>query len=256
MLFVTLAACGGNAPVARGFGSRQVQAVRDSTIELSYVVDVQGQDPTLVYTSLPDILGGYEYWSLDLATGALQDDGSNPPSSGTPPPPPSARYTCVTNDLMPDGTATLEVTDTTTGVTTDIDGVTGVPSCVGDDGTLTVFRIDPATGHQVLAAGPYQALTPVALPFDILSIALYHDDATGQGTEAVVFGTPPLQPSAIGIYGIDFASGSTQILVPPEPASAAWAAGAPQVGSLQSTSVAPDVQHFPLRRPLHLRTRR
>jgi hypothetical protein len=245
VLFVTLAGCGGGAPVARGFGSREVQAVLDSTVSLSYVVDVQGQDPTLVYTTLPDILGGYEYWSLDLTTGARQDVGANPPSSGTTPPPPTDRYTCVTADLMQDGTETLEVTDTTTGVKTDITGITSFPACVHDDGTLSVFRLDPDTGKQFLASGPYQQLVPVTLPFDIVAIEYYRFDSTERPAQVVVLGSLPGQPNAPGIYSIDLTTNTSQPLLPAVPASTAWATGAVQAGSLQSNAVAPDVQVLP-----------
>lgn len=239
-LTLALAGCGGNVSVSRGFGSREVLPLRDPTADLNYVNDVQGQDPTLVY-STQDADGTVTYWSLDLETGALADVGPSPPASGTAGPS-AARYVCATQDLQANGSKTLAVTDTTTGAKTTIDLVTSFDGCVHDDGTLLVFRLDPATGRQHLWTGPFSQLAPVPLSIDILNVALYPSSSAGQPPTVIVMGAPPDHPEAAGIYSIDLGAQAVTQLVPPAPASTAWAPGAPQAGSLESASVSLQVQ--------------
>jgi hypothetical protein len=234
------AGCGGNVTVSRGFDSREVLPVRDPSIAFSYVTDRLGQDPTLVYTTQADDAGAATYWSLNLVTGEVQNAGDTPPPSGVISPG-SDRYTCATNDLKSDGTVTLEITDTTTGAKTDIDQVSSFAGCVHDDGTLTVFRADPATGQQALWTGPYQQVAPVELPLGILHVALYRDDGANQPLTAVVIASPPSQPTGAGLYAIDLDTADVTEVVPPVPTRAAWATGAPQAGSLDSTNVSLNV---------------
>ncbi len=155
-------------------------------------------------------------------------------------PPGTARYLCGENAVFPDGTATLEITDTTTNAKVDVDRVTTFVGCVRDDGSFAVFRRDPATGHQVLWKGPYQQTEPVALPLDVLHVVAT-TYAAGHIWTAIAFGASPAQPSAGGLYTIDLTSGAVAEAIPAIPASAAWAPGAPQAGSLQATSVTEDV---------------
>ncbi|MES1164955.1 MAG: hypothetical protein ABUR63_04305, partial [Verrucomicrobiota bacterium] len=230
LLTAALAACGGNVTVARGFESRQVLSLRDPTIRLDYAIYVVGRDPTLVYSTQPEGALVPTRWSVDLATGAVHDTGLDPPStgvtgSGTP------RYVCGANSLLPDGTTTVEITDTTTGATVDIDRVTSFGGCVRDDGTFAAFRRDSATGGQLLWTGPYQQMAPVALPFDVLKVASYLTDTSGQVSTALVLGASPAQPDAAGLYKIDLTSDAVAEVVPATPASPAWATGAPQAGS-------------------------
>jgi len=241
VLAVAAAGCGGNVTVPRGFGSREVLPIRDPSIALSYLMDVVGQDPTLVYTTQGQDDAAATYWSLDLATGALQNDGNTaPPAGGTTAG--TSRYTCATQDLLPDGTETLEVTDTTTGAKVDIMGVDGFLGCPQDDGSFAVLLAQADTGKPILWTGPYQQLAPVALPIDIFRVALIPQNPQGgPATTVVVFGAPPDQPSSLGLYAIDLTTNTLAEVVPPAPASAAWAAGAPQVGALDSSGVSPDV---------------
>jgi hypothetical protein len=244
VLVLAVAGCGGNVTVSRGFASREVLPLRDPTVALAYVTDVEGQDPTLIYSSQSKDAGASTSWSLNLATGAVHDVGLDPPSSGTTPGA-IAPYICSTNDLLSDGTATVEVTETATGAKFDINGVAAFNGCVRDDGTFSVFRRDSATGHLVLWAGPFDELVPVALPFDVLRVAFYRADAAGQPSTSVVVGAAPTQSSAAGIYTIDLVANTATEVVPPTPASVAWASGAPQAGSLEPAGVAPDVDIFP-----------
>ncbi|MES1210481.1 MAG: hypothetical protein ABUS79_31460, partial [Pseudomonadota bacterium] len=112
--------------------------------------------------------------------------------------------------------------------------------CVHDDGTFAAFRRDSATGGQLLWTGPYQQMAPVALPFDVLKVASYLTDTSGQVSTALVLGASPAQPDAAGLYTIDLTSDAVAEVVPATPASPAWATGAPQAGSLQSTGVTND----------------
>ncbi len=241
VLTVALAGCGGNVTVSRGFDSREVLPVRDPTLNLVYVSsDLEGQDPTVVYTTQPEDPGAPVYWSLNLTTGAVANLGASLPSpdAGAPA---TARYVCSTTDLMSDGSRTLDILDTSTGTTVDITGVTAFFNCGNDDGTLSVFRLDPDTGHQALWTGPFQQLAPVALPIDILRIDLFLADGNGQLAKVAVMGAPPGQSGGAGIFTIDAATSAVTQVVPATPDSAAWATGAPQAGSLQSTGVALNV---------------
>jgi len=245
VLSLAAAGCGGNVAVPRGFGSREVLPLRDSSVALGYVTDVVGQDPTLIYTTGGDEGGAATYWSLNLATGELQSTGNTPPpvggitSSGR-------RYLCQTQDLMSDGTETLDIVDTTTGAKTDITGVSGFSDCPQDDGTLALVRTDPDTGKRILWTGPFQALVPVSLPVELYSVALFPDDGKGGApSTAVVFGKPPEQPDSLGLYAIDLGSSAVTEVVPPIPASAAWAPGALPGGGLDSIGVSPNVNVVP-----------
>ncbi|HVY39148.1 MAG TPA: hypothetical protein VHM31_14485 [Polyangia bacterium] len=237
-----LAACGGNVPVTRGFESRQVLSVRDATLKLSYARDVVGSDPQVVYTAQPEGATTPVQWSLDVASGALRNlDLDPPPTNGGPS---GARYVCGANDMLPDGTMTVQVTDTTTSSVTDIKGVTSFAGCVRDDGTFSLFRRDSATTRQVLWTGPYQQMAPVTLPFDVQQVVSYGTDTSGQITTATALGASPSETAGAGVYTIDLGSRTAVEVIPATPASTAWAAGAPQAGSLQSTTVSADVAIF------------
>jgi hypothetical protein len=238
---VALAGCGGNVPVSRGFGSREVLPLRDSTIHLLDVVDIQGQDPCLDYTTR-DQSGAMTAWSLDLVTGAPL---SVCPQPDTGPAPVVSRYGCRTANAASDGTSTLQVTDSTTGVETDVDGVVQYAGCPGDDGVLSIFRHDPnGDGDLVLWSGPYQQLAVVAVPIEVWTVVRFRassaaapDAGAPAIPDVVVSGSVPGQPDAVGIYTIDLGSATVTNIVPATPASAAWATGAPQAGTLESSSV-------------------
>jgi hypothetical protein len=217
--------------------------VRDATLKLSYVRDVVGADPKLIYTTLPDGADVPTQWSLDLATGEVRDTGSDPPpSSGVLPG--AARYVCGSTDMLPNGTMTVEITDTMTNAVTKIDGVTSFAGCVRDDGTFSLFRRDSATTRQLLWTGPFMQMAPVTLPFDVQQVLAYDTDSAGDVRTAFVLGASPQESTGAGLYTIDLTSNAVAEVIPATPASTAWAAGAPQAGSLQSTGVTADAGIF------------
>ena len=239
-----LVACGGNVPVTRGFESRQVLSVRDATLHLSYAHDVVGDDPKVVYTAQPEGAPSPVQWSVDLATGELRNlDLDPPPTNGGAS---GSRYVCGATDMLPDGTMTVQITDTTTSSTSEIKGVTSFAGCVRDDGTFSLFRRDSATTRQVLWAGPFQSMAPVMLPFDVQQVVGYVNDAAGEIAKVMALGASPAETAGAGLYTIDLTSLTGVEVIPATAASTAWAAGAPQVGSLQSTGVTADFGIFQL----------
>ena len=95
-------ACGGGQPAARGFGSTEIEPLRDSTL----VLEGEAGPGVVIYgTGGPGggVPASANYWTLDLSTGAVQDFGAQYPPlpSSTPPPPPSP-YTC-TADVSGEG---------------------------------------------------------------------------------------------------------------------------------------------------------
>lgn len=234
---VALSACGGSQPPARAYGSTELEQIRDSSLFLSGQYDGN----LLVYGT-----GGVgqvpvTWWTLDLATGALQSYGLNmpppysPPTTTPPPPPPPSLYSCKNNLYDPSdlpGTFTLEITDTTTNVETDIHDVSPtINSCPDAAGNLTVFVAD-ASGGVVLEAGPYTQLQPVELTIAVLAVISYYN---GLGS---VLAAPVTAPDQHELDLLDFTTFAVTVLVPGVPVSPAWATGATPVGSLQSTSVA------------------
>jgi hypothetical protein len=242
LLAAVLAGCGGNVTVSRGFGSREVLPARDSTIKLGYVTDVQGQDPVLIYTTQGDD-AGLTYWSLDLVNGALQNLGGQSPSATTGPTS-TGRYTCQ-YVIEIDSSMTIQVTDSTTGVETDVAGVSGYVSCPSDDGFLAVFRPDPQNSQNlILWSGPYTQLATIALPINVQRTVTFKsakpagaDGGAPVPPTAVVVASVPGEPNGFGIYSIDLTTDQVTALVPPTAVSTAWADGAPQSGSLQSDSI-------------------
>ncbi len=225
--------------VTHGFESRQVLPIRDATLKLSYARDVVGDGSKVVYTTQPEGADVPVQWSLDLASGEVRNlDLDPPPASGAPA---GARYVCGATDMLPDGTMTVQITDTTTSTVTEIKGVTSFTGCVRDDGTFSLFRRDSATTRQMLWTGPYQQLAPVELPFDVQQVVSYRTDSSGQATTVVALGASPAETAGAGVYTIDLGAQTAVEVVPATPASTAWAAGAPQAGSLQSNTVSADV---------------
>jgi hypothetical protein len=244
-----LAACGGSQPVARGYGSTELEPIRDSTIFLSGL-----HDNNVVAYSTELYAGGFvNWWTLDLTTGAVQSYGTslppfaNGPSSSTtstlvpttmPPTTPSP-FTCTYDfsDGDPTGTFTLKIVDTTTNVETDIHDVV-TSTCPGADGTLDAFILN-ANGGIELQTGPYTQLMPAQLTVGVLAVLSWTGDGVNPPTSATVVAAPVTAPNQYEIDSIDLAPYyDVTVLVPGIPVSAAWAAGATPVGSLQSTSVA------------------
>jgi hypothetical protein len=230
---VALGACGGSEPIARAYGSTELLPIRDSTLYLSGQYDGN----FLVYGT-----GGVgqvppAWWTLDLTTGAVQSYGTNMPPPYSPPtgtmtttPPPPSLFTC---NLNPSGT--LQITDNTTGVETDVHDVTDVVTCPGADGILTVLAID-ASGGDIIESGPYDQLMPVDSTITILeSFSL--DTSTSPPT-TIVLAAPVTAPDQHEIDSIDLSTFDVTTLVPAVPVSPAWAIGATPVGTLQSTGLA------------------
>ena len=124
-------ACGGGQPAARGFGSTELEPLRDSTL---YLEGENGPGILVYGTGGPgDVPRSATYWTLSLSTGEVQNYGSAvppPPSSSSSPPPPSP-YGCSV-DVDASGTSsTLHIVDNDTGTETDIANfvsVLGVPA--------------------------------------------------------------------------------------------------------------------------------
>jgi hypothetical protein len=231
------AACGGGQPAARAFGSTELEPLRDSTIELYGESGLGIVDYT---TGSPAV-----WWTLNLATGAVQSSGATRPSvpQGTPTPTPQP-YRCNESYAAGDlnGSYTLEIVDTATNAETDVPGVLSYVSCPGADGMLTAIAFD-AGGGLVLESGPIDYLQPAELTVALLAFINwggYTIGATGPGapTNMTVLAAPVTAPDQEEIDTIDLATLDVTVDVPSVPASDAWAAGATPAGSLQSTSVA------------------
>src|SRR5450631_2486773 len=83
------AACGGSQPVARAFGSTELEPIRDPTIFL----DGESSAGVLQYNTGGNAATPALWWTLDLTTGAVQSYGTtmppvSPPVGPSPPPPP------------------------------------------------------------------------------------------------------------------------------------------------------------------------
>jgi hypothetical protein len=230
-------ACGGGQPVARGFGSTEIEPIRDSTL----VLEGEESPGVVIYgTGGPGDLvpRSANYWTLDLSTGAVQNygaDGPPPPSSSSSPPP--SPYTCAVE--IGSGLAyTLQVVDNSTGTPTEIANVVSYAQCPGVDGALTAFILD-ASGNAVLSTGPFTQLQPVSLPLQVSGVDGWtFDPVTNVPNAVMVRAALPSGPGELGVYTIDLGSYAITPDVPAVPSSVAWAAGAIPAGSLQSTAVA------------------
>ena len=229
-------ACGGGQPAARGFGSTQIQPIRDSTLVLE-----GEQSPGVVVYGTGGPGGGApasaNYWTLNLSTGAVQDYGSQyPPSPSSTPTPPSP-YTCTAVGSLNTGMVTLQIVDNDTGAETDVD-VLSYAQCPGPDGNLVAVVAAPS-GFQ-LSMGPFTQLTPVPLALQIADVDWWSfDRVTGAPTAVTVHAASPSAPEELGVYTVDLGSFSITENIPPVPASVGWASGATAAGSLQSTAVRP-----------------
>jgi len=226
--------CGGGQPPARGFGSTQLQPIRDSTL----VLEGEGEPGVLIYgTGGPG--GGApasaNYWTLNLSTGAVQDYGSQyPPFPSSTPTPPSP-YTCTAAFSAGSSTSTLQIVDNDTGAETDID-VLSFAQCPGPDGNLVAVVPGPS-GFQ-LSMGPFTQLVPVPLALQIDGVYWWDvDPATNGPTAVTVQASSPSAPDDIGVYTVDLSSLAITEDIPPVPASVAWASGATPAGSLESKAV-------------------
>ena len=235
-------ACGGGHSSARGFGSTEIEPIRDSTL----VLEGESSPGVVIYgTGGPG--GGVPksaiYWTLNLSTGAVQNYGAQfPPYPSSSPPPSATPYTCTLNFSAANDTYTLQIVDNGTGAETDVANVFGVGNgppfaqCPGADGALTVFTTD-TSGNAVLSTGPFTQLLPVSLGRQVASIDWWsYDPVTSAPTSVTVHAASA--PGELGVYTIDLGSYVMTEDVPAAPASVAWATGAMPAGSLQSTTVA------------------
>ena len=126
---VALPACEEGTPTARGFGSRQLTALRDPTFEFA------GARGDLVLYWTGDAPANTRYWSVDVTTGAVREHQPTFPDVPVPqytfPADPNARFHCsFTSSGVGAGGASasalaamLQIDDAQTGQRTTIDGV-------------------------------------------------------------------------------------------------------------------------------------
>jgi hypothetical protein len=230
-------ACGGGQPSVRGFGSRELEPIRDSTL----VLEGPGEPGFLIYgTGGPGggVPASANYWTLNLSTGAVQDYGSQFPPFFTSSPTPPSPYSCSLTFVGMPSTFTLQIVETSTGIETDVE-VLGYAQCPGQDGNLVAVVAGP-TGNQ-LVTGPFTQPVPVSLPLQIDRVDWWSfDPVTNVPTAVTVHAASPSASDQIGVYTVDLSSQTITENIPPAPASVAWASGATPAGSLQSTSVTLD----------------
>ncbi len=232
-----LSACGGGQPATRGFGSTELEPIRDSTL----VLEGENGPGVVVYgTGGPGggVPASANYWTLNLSTGAVENNGAEFPSSpSSSPPPPPPPYTCTETFYAGASTFMLQIVDNSSGAETDVDDVVSCALCPGADGILIAFTVD-ASGDVVLSTGPFTALVPVPLSLQVGFVDSWtFDPVTGVPTAVMVRAASRLAPDQLGVYTIDLASYAITPDIPAMPASVAWAAGAIPAGSSQSTSV-------------------
>jgi hypothetical protein len=227
-------ACGGGQPAVRGFGSTELEPIRDSTL----VLEGESAPGVLIYgTGGPGggVPASANYWTLNLSTGAVQDYGAEfPPFPSSTPSPPSP-YTCMVVSTGVGSTFTLQIVENSTGAETDVE-VIGYAQCPGADGNLVAIVAGPS-GFQ-LSMGPFTQLVPVPLALQIDAVDWWSVDAvTSAPATVTVQAALPSAPDEVGVYTVDLSSHAITENIPAVPASVAWASGATAAGSLQSTAV-------------------
>jgi hypothetical protein len=219
-------ACDSGSTVTRGLGSRQLLAIRDST--LTFVGPLRSS--WVFYRATDATQTSLEYWSLDLDTGEARNFGSKIPTTTAPDQ--AARYDCQqTGEAL----TSLTIRDTQSGAVTVVDGVVaGDPTCPsGDDPTIGVWRQDVG-GNLTYWTGPYDALEDVPLAMVVRKILPYHNDT---GTSVLAYAAQPSQPDRVGLYNVDLATMAFTELVSPSLGTTTWAAGATPEGPLDSASL-------------------
>jgi len=219
-----LPACGAGTPVARGFGSRQVLQIRDSTFSFT----------------------GWGVNTIDYATSV---DGNGTIQIGPVPPPaqglPDASvvvgnlYNCEPVLDTQDNSWTVNITDVQTGQETTVGDFSVLVQCPYNDSTLTILRAD-ASGALDLWSGPFDGLQQIPLSVTIdQSVGVTPSSYSGvTDSSFVVLASPPAQPGAIGLFSIDLTTFVVTPLVPPALGTAAWATGATTTtGALSSSSL-------------------
>jgi hypothetical protein len=235
---LSLGACGGSQAPARGYGSTELEPIRDPTLSLRG----ETSPGVLVYSTGGGADGGLaSWWTIDATTGAVQSYGTTMPPSltyGRVITPPPAPFTC--NQTYFSGQPfTLEIFDNATNVETNVPDVIAAAACPGADGMLTAFALD-AAGGIVLETGPYTQPVPVELTVGVLSVVSWNGaTTTSPPTSVTVLAAPVTAPDQQELDSIDLTTSYYDVtpVVPAVPASAAWATGATPVGSLQSTTL-------------------
>ena len=216
------AACSeGHAP-ARGFGSRQLLATRDPTLQVAGL----DQDRLLASTSVD---GGTLYESIDLETGQVEDLGASPGSS--PVDAGVGRFTCATSSSR-SGDIVLTITDSQSGLSTSIDDVQSwTPDCPTDPAQrMVVERMDSA-GAITLWGGSYDRLAQIATDLVIQGVVSL-DLQTIR-----VLAARADTPRALGIFTLDGPAFTESEAVAPVLGAAAWADGATPGPALASGSL-------------------
>jgi hypothetical protein len=225
-----LAACGAGTPVTRGFGSREILQIRDTTFSFTgWGIN------TIDYSTSDD--GGYVNGTVQIQPGPAPDQNLPDASVGV-----GNLYTCEPVFDSQGNISTVNITDVLTGQETTLGDISVLVQCPYDDPTLTVLRTD-ASGTLSLWTGPFDALQQIPLS---VTLDQYVDviggvtDASGNVTDSsvVVLASPPAQPAAIGLFSIDLTTSVVTPLVPPTLGTAAWATGAAATtGALSSSSL-------------------
>lgn len=223
-LLAALAACDDGTPVERGFRSRQVLSLRDSTLSLGHA-----WESSWLYRI------GQNYWLLDLETGESREVGPEMPPFSSPSNP-EGRYVCEFTE--PDSAYTI--TDTQTGAKTVIERPAWTACPTNADPTIRVWRWEPG-GSLTLWTGLFDQIAPV--PLNDLIVTRVMSIVALQGTDDTAFmvsGSRPSQPDRIGMFSVALRDASVATVIPPTLGTAAWANGAtgsPGDGSLASTSL-------------------
>jgi hypothetical protein len=231
----TLPACDGGTPVERGFGSRQLVQIRDSSFAFS------GSRGDIVLYSVGTDPATTSYLSVDLRTGAVAAHDAMysdiPAPEYTFPADPAARYHCSYGaDAM--GDSELLIDDAQTGTRTTITDAFATASCPTDgDPTLKLWRHNRA-GTLELWTGPYDDLEMAPLGLTITRIVqpLRATDV------AVAVYAQATANSGFGLYSIDLTTfTATEVIPPGLSGGATWAEGSTPEGPSASMNVAQDV---------------
>ena len=227
-------ACEDATPVQRGFGSRQLAQLRDTTFSFN------GARGDFVLYSIGRTPAESRYFSIDVTTGTVREH-ADPSFADVPAPPfywssadPSRRFHCLYG-AGPMGESQFWIDDAQTGQRTVVDDPVIVGGCPSEsDPTLAVWKRDES-GALTLWTGPYDALQMA--PIDLRIIQIVQGIFRSTDASVSVLASRPAAPDALGLFAIDMASFAVTELVSPALQSGAWADGATPTGALDSTSL-------------------
>ena len=184
-------ACGGGQPPARGFGSTQIEPIRDSTL----VLEGEGGPGVVIYgTGGPGggVPASANYWTLNLSTGAVQDYGSQYPAVSLVPSHAAVALHLHGRLLRAGAARPRSRSSTTTPAPRPTSTSSASPSVRAQDGNLVAVVPGPS-GFQ-LSMGPFTQLVPVPLALQIDGVYWWDvDPATdapngGDGAGVVALG--------------------------------------------------------------------